>query len=129
MASKSSVTDEQRLKWKQLGHAMHFAGRFKCGFHLATLLEEKIIVSTIGEYRPNIHKADYSLESLAGQPPNEKPYLYETYVFENVVTTSGSPLIGKQLDAERCCTVEEAYELHKQMCAKFQRRLNRGVYE
>lgn len=129
MSDQYSVTDEQRLKWKQLGHAMHFVGRFKCGFHLATLLEGKIIVSTIGEYRPNIHKNDYSLEGLSGQLPGDRPCLYETYVFENGDPIGGAPQIGKQLDSELCYTEQEAYELHKQMCEKFQRRLNKGVYE
>nr|DAF93566.1 MAG TPA: hypothetical protein [Myoviridae sp. ctshb19] len=120
------VTNEQRLRWRPLGYPMHFAGRHKCAFRLATLIERKIVVSTVGMWRPDPEEAP---ESLVGILPGDDPLLFETYVF--LVTgfdRHGIPIIGKELFGRPVHTDSEAYQLHSEQCEKFQRRLNMGQY-
>jgi hypothetical protein len=121
------VTTTQRLKWKAIGYPMHFIGRHKCSFRLGTLLERKIIVSTIGHYLPNDGEPK---QPLAGHGPDEVPdSFFETIVFTVAsFMEDGTPLIGKQLAGSNCATAIEAQKLHDEMCVKFQLELNMGMH-
>lgn len=126
---KQKVSAVQRLKWKQLGYPMHFCGRHNCTFRLATLLERKVVVSTVGEYRPRMQDNDITMESLGGALREEDEMFYETFVFKvDGFNADDVPRIGQQLDSERCRTAQEAYDQHKKMCEKFQLELNMGAH-
>lgn len=116
------VTVNQRLKWQQLGYAMHFASSRYCRFHLATMLENKIIVSTVGHWEPK--NANCEMEPLGGGDDG----FFETYVFKAGHKKEGRPSIGDMLDGKRCNTSEEAQALHIEMCEQFQMRLNSGEF-
>lgn len=91
------------------------------------MLERKIIVSTIGEWCPNLYQNDFTPESLAGQLPGEEPLLYETFAFR-AIYHGDTPIAGEQIFGERCHTIEEAYKLHEKTCVKFQLELNMGMH-
>lgn len=121
------VTSTQRLKWKAIGYPLHFCNRHKCSFRLGTLMERKIVVSTIGHFLPEDGKP---MQPLGGHGPDEVPdSFFETFVFTvESFLSDGTPLIGKQLDGTRCSTAEAAYKLHDEMCVKFQLELNMGMH-
>lgn len=128
--TKHFVTDEQKAKWKHLGYPMHFSGRACCTFRLATLIERKIIVSTIGEWRPKMFDGDITMEGLGGAIRPEDEQFYETFVFTvGGFKEDGVPMLGNQLDGERCQTADEAYALHKRMCKQYQKELNMGMHK
>lgn len=116
------VTPMQRNKWKHLGYPMHFICRDKCGFRLATLIENKVIVSTVGDFRPD----GKNRESLSGYITDDDKMFFETYAFEAAFTSSGKPTIGAQLGSNLCRTEEESYELHTAQCEYWQQRINEG---
>jgi len=126
---KAKVTAVQRLKWRQLAYPMHYVGRHKCTFRLATMLERKIVVSSIGEYRPDLERGDVTMAGLGGALSEAEERYYETYVFRiESFANDGVPIIGKQLDSTRCRTAGEAYKAHEEMCVKFQLELNMGMH-
>lgn len=67
------------MKW--FGHAAHFCAASMCRFHLATLLDNGFVVSTVGDYRPP------HIPALDGDAPIEGGQeigfgrKYETMVF------------------------------------------------
>lgn len=121
------VTATQRLKWKAIGYPMHFCNRHKCSFRLGTLLERKIIVSTIGHYIPVDGEPK---QPLGGHGPGEvQDSFFETFVFTvSHFLDDGTPIIGKELFGERRSTAKTAQELHDKMCEEFQRELNSGMH-
>lgn len=125
MSIEHPVTSAQRLRWQPIGYPMHFVGRHKCAFRLATLIENKIVVSTIGAYQPT---AIGGIESLGGATCAEDEMFFETYVFAVERVENGLPITGKQLDAQRCRTDQEAYKLHHDSCMKFQYELTMGMH-
>ena len=126
---KQKVTAVHRLKWQQLGHAMHFVGRNRCTFNLATMLERKVIVSTIGEYRPKLHEGNLEMLELNGATSEDNRLFYETYVFTVAgFTDEDIPMIGKQLEGQYCEDLKDAYKTHKEMCEKYQLELNMGAH-
>lgn len=126
---KGKVSVVQRLNWKPLGYPMHFCCSERCTFRLATLIEQKIVVSTIGEFRPGMFEGKMEMESLGGYLREDDKTYYETYVFRvESFAKDGVPNIGKQLDGTRCRTADEAYALHTEMCEKFQLELNMGMH-
>jgi hypothetical protein len=123
--TKNKVTPTQRAKWKAIGYPLHFVGRHKCAFRLATLIENKIVVSTIGAYQPT---SNGTLEPLGGATCAEDEMFFETFVFAVDCISNALPGIGKQLDAERCRHDLDAYKLHEEMCVKYQLELNMGMH-
>lgn len=121
------VTVIQRLKWRPIGYPMHFINRHKCSFRLGTLMERKVIVSTIGHFLPVDGKP---MQPLGGHGPDEVPdSFFETFVFTvSHFLDDGTPIIGDQLGASRCSTAKDAYKLHDEMCEKFQLELNMGMH-
>lgn len=124
----SKVTNKQRLAWVPIGYPMHFCNRHKCSFRLGTLIEEKIIVSTIGHYLPVDGEPK---RPLGGHGPGEvQDSFFETFVFTvSSVMDDGTPLIGKELEGSRCNSAKAAYALHKEMCERFQKELNEGLHK
>lgn len=67
------------MKW--FGHAVHFCAASMCRFHLATLLDNGFVVSTVGDYHPP------HVPSVDGEKPIEGGQeigfgrKYETMVF------------------------------------------------
>lgn len=123
MTLQTDVTPEQRLNWKPLGYAMHGAARRYCRFHLATMLENKIIVSTIGHLERK--HANCEMEPLGFDADG----FFETLVFKAGYPKEGRPSVGDTLDGTRCQTFEDAYVLHEKMCEQFQMRLNAGEFQ
>ena len=111
--TKHRVTLQQRANWKQIGFPLHFVGRHSCSFRLATMIEGRVVVSTIGLYRPREAKGDPTVEPLGG--PDE---YFETYVFNvnGFHQEFGYPLIGTDLAKGYSKNVEEAEALHVKMC-------------
>jgi hypothetical protein len=125
MSIEHPVTSAQRLRWQPIGYPMHFAGRHKCAFRLATMIESKVVVSTIGAYLP---EGNTQLEPMGGATCAEDEMFFETYVFAVKRVENGMPIIGDQLYAERCRTEQEAYKLHHDSCMKFQYELTMGMH-
>jgi hypothetical protein len=125
MSIEHPVTTAQRLRWQPIGYPMHFIGRRNCAFRLATLIESKVVVSSIGSYQPT---ANGGIEPLGGATCAEDEMFFETYVFAVQRIDNGMPIIGEQLFAERCRTAQEAYKLHHDSCMKFQYELAMGMH-
>ena len=99
-------------EWVWMGHQAHLIVR--CEFHLATVVGEKYIVSTVGEYRDG----EGSINAI-GIDDTE---LYETYVFEAEESDSCCPYRPKsweEIEGQRYETAEEARKVHMDMCHKY----------
>jgi len=119
----AKVTDTQRAKWRPVGFAAHFCSREKCQFHLATVIEETYVVSSVGHWTPN---NDGKAEPIGGGDPAVDAPFYETYVFAIAhFTSTGFPFIGPLKYADRYREVQDAEKGHVALCEKVQRLLNR----
>lgn len=118
-----SVTDTQRAAWRQVGYAAHLSVRAKCLFHIATVVEELYVVSSVGHWIPN---DDGKIEPIGGGDPAVDAAYFETYVFDIArFDGHGFPHIGKLKDSNRYRDAHEAEKGHVALCEKVQKMLNR----
>lgn len=104
---------KSRSGWKWLGYAGHFVGGRSCAYHLATVIRDKVLVSTVGDYTPDLTKPAQPLGS-------EPEMLYETFCFEvKGYDKFTNPVKGKVLDTMRYTTSLEAEAGHYVFCEKY----------
>lgn len=98
--------------WKWFGYALHSPIGDRCAFHLGTVINDRIIISTIGHWIPK--------NSTDGKPENVGPapeHMFETMVFELAgYDERGRPQQGEELHQRRYLTAEQAQTNHTQYC-------------
>lgn len=100
--------------WKHLGFAGHFCLGDRCTFHLATVVGNKYLVSTVGAMLTNPTDKKYS--------PVGADSLYETMVFiVGAWIDEHTPVIDDytEIDASRYNGYVEASDGHWNMCNKW----------
>ena len=111
-----------KLEW--FGNAGHLCVGHKCRFHLCTLINDKWVVSTVGEYYNHENKLD---EIGYGR-------LYETMVF-NVGKRCAAPkcmcgmpeIDGSELDFNGYNNAKDATEGHMALVKKWSRKRGKKV--
>lgn len=104
---------KSRSGWKWLGYAGHFTGGKDCAFHLATVIRDKVLISTLGDYRP--------VKGGPAMPLGFDPeMLFETYCFEvKGYDKNTNPIKGKEIESIRYKTSEEAEAGHYAFCERY----------
>jgi len=104
-------------KWEWFGYAQHLIVARSCHFHLATRINGRYLVSTVGDYRPGDKS---KMESIGS---NEGDY-FETFVFN---CTSKMDSCGccpeiesyEELDGRRSSYAWDAQRIHLEYCEKY----------
>jgi len=112
--------------WEWFGNAGHFILGDECKFHLTTILNKRILVSTVGELPINTPGLP-EFDTLGGEDGN----FYETMVFdegewEYCEDGCGTPLArpnsGDCLNMDRYKTRKDANVGHLLLCEKWEEK-------
>ena len=117
----------------ELAHAAHFICGDKCAFKRATVVNEKFIISTVGEFQPSVvrkgmrqqFRARNDLDPI--EPLGASPkHLYETMVFKARRTSLKccpfKMTSGKPLQTEQYATADAAALGHEKLVSEWGRK-------
>lgn len=113
------------MELKYFGNPGHFILSKECIFHITTLVNDKYLVSTVGELIKDPKGInDSSNWGEFGYGEGAEKFYYETMVFEgmeNCPCGCGTPVCNGEecIDENRYKTAKEANEGHYEMCLKY----------
>lgn len=116
----------------EMAHAAHFICGDKCAFKRATVVNQKFIVSTVGEFQPNVVKKGLSQQLRARndldpiEPLGASPkHLYETMVFKarksSLKCCPFKMMNGHSLETEQYASAKAAALGHEKLVKKWSR--------
>ena len=111
------------MKRRYYGHAAHLIVGESCRFHIATLINDRYLVSTVGDYRA---RADDEEPTTIGSNR-----LYETFVFDwsgdwcDCGCGLPKPTEWHEIDTAAYNDAPAAAEGHEAMCRKYEAKRQR----
>ena len=128
----------KKIKWEWDGFAKHFCGSGDCYFRMSTKIGD-IVVSTVGDYKPNRHHPDDLLRKLGIKPKDRYKSemigcdrYYETMTFKS--TDANCECCDWQADTgageldwyKGYDTAREARKGHLEICEEVESFLTKG---
>jgi len=104
------------MSWKWYGYAKHFCCASRCCWHMATLVNGKYLVSSVGCFHET---SDVRERTEENRMPIGAGYYFETMVFP--ANKKGKITRNRELACDTYQTAEEAEVGHLAMCYKFDR--------